>query len=239
MSLAFLLALKYKRNDIADVAWGIGFLLIATFLIPQNPQLRQLLMWIFVALWAIRLAFHIGFRNLKKAEDARYQAWREAWGKTFIWRSYLQVYMLQGALMLCVASPIWTVMNGENLPLNGLDGLGIVLFGLGFLFETIADMQLKKFKEKAENKGKLIQTGLWKYARHPNYFGEVLLWWGLGIMALNVSVWGLFGSVVITFLILKVSGIPMLEAKQKLHPDFAKYAQKTSIFFPLPPKKHL
>lgn len=236
MTLVFLLSLKLKRNDIADVAWGIGFLLIAIFSFPQHPQLRQWLMLTFVALWAIRLALHIGFRNQKKGEDPRYKAWREAWGKTFVWRSYLQVYLLQGALMILVASPIWTVMKGDNSPLNWVDGFGIALFIIGLVFESIADLQLRNFKANPQNKGKLMQSGLWRYSRHPNYFGEVLLWWGLGLMALNVSVWGILGSAVISFLILKVSGIPMLEERQKQHPDFAAYAQRTSVFFPLKPK---
>jgi steroid 5-alpha reductase family enzyme len=236
MGAAFIISLFIKRNDMVDVVWGLGFVLIAGYLFPNNAALRQWIMLFCVSIWGIRLALHIGIRNIKKTEDFRYKAWRDIWGRWFYLRSFLQIYVLQGAIMLCVASPIWVVMKNDNPSLNVLDGVGVCFFIAGFLMESIADWQLSRFKANPHNKGKVMQSGLWRYSMHPNYFGEVILWWGLGLVAASVSVVGLLGSVLITLLILKVSGIPMLAQKQALNPDFKAYAQKTSVFFPRKPK---
>lgn len=237
MSLWFLVSLLKKRNDVADVAWGLGFVLMAwtSFLLAgESAGLRELLVCTLVSVWGIRLAWHIHHRNKGKAEDYRYLAWRQEWGKWFYLRSYVQVYLLQGALLFIIVLPVLLINKSAAAPLGVLDVIGVAVWLVGFYFEAVGDAQLARFISNPDNKGKLMQSGLWTYTRHPNYFGEVTQWWGLGIIALSVpGGWlGLVGPLTITYLILKVSGIPMLEKKMELHPDFASYKQRVSVFVP-------
>lgn len=236
MTLWFFISIWMKRNDIADIAWGLGFMFIAWLAIlwTNNFSLPSLLILLLVNIWGIRLAWHIYLRNKGKAEDYRYLAWRKEWGKLFYLRSYLQVYILQGVLLFLISLSVMLVMQRASEISRPAIIIGLLIWLIGFAFEAIGDYQLKTFLTKTENKGRLIQSGLWKYTRHPNYFGEVLLWWGLGIIAFfATSSWlVLISPLVITFLITRVSGIPMLEKKMKEHPDFAEYSRKTSIFFP-------
>ena len=156
-------------------------------------------------------------------------------------RSFLQIFILQGMLALVVASPVVIVNVYRGGYLAFLDYLGLVIWLLGFFIEALGDWQLLRFIKNPENKGKLMRSGLWRYSRHPNYFGEVVQWWGLWLISLTVAYgWlGIIGPITITFLITKVSGIPLLEQKWNSHPDFEDYKRKTSVFFPLPPKKAL
>jgi steroid 5-alpha reductase family enzyme len=240
MTLWFFIALLKQRNDVADIAWGLGFLLIAliSFCRGGADFDRGLLTTTLVALWAFRLSVHIYLRNRGKSEDYRYKAWRDEWGKWFYIRTYLQVFILQGVLMLIVVMPVVIINVYRGGALGWLDFAGLTLWIVGFYFETVGDWQLSKFIKNPANKGKIIQSGLWQYTRHPNYFGEVAQWWGIGIIALSVPYgWlGFVGPLFITFLILKVSGIPLLEKKLEENPDFAEYKKRVSIFFPLPPK---
>ena len=241
MSLWFLVSVFKKRNDVADVAWGLGFVLTAFLsyaLSEGSSGTRGLLVCALVSVWGVRLAWHIHHRNKGKAEDYRYLAWREEWGKWFYVRSYLQVYLLQGALLFLIVTPVLLINKSLASTLGVLDMLGVTVWLVGFYFEAVGDAQLAKFIKNPANKGKLMQSGLWAYTRHPNYFGEVTQWWGLGIIALAVpGGWlGLIGPLVITYLILKVSGIPLLEKKMAEHPDFAEYKQRVSMFVPQPQK---
>jgi steroid 5-alpha reductase family enzyme len=152
--------------------------------------------------------------------------------------AYLKVFMLQGLLMLLVATPIIWVNLHPVSEFGVLGALGLLVWVSGFLFESIADYQLARFKQDPRNRGQIIQTGLWAYSRHPNYFGEVLLWWGIGLLALSSPYgWvGLLGPATITFLILKVSGVPMLEKHMEGKASFREYQRRVSFFLPLPPK---
>lgn len=241
MSLWFLVSLLRKRNDVADVAWGLGFVLLAwySFFLSPDSSLRGLLVGILVSIWGLRLAWHIHERNKGKAEDYRYLAWREEWGKWFYLRSYLQVYILQGAFLFLIVSPVLLINRNVGAGLGLLDLLGVVVWLFGFYFEAVGDAQLARFIKNPDNKGKLMQDGLWTYTRHPNYFGEVTQWWGLWLVALSVpNGWlSIVGPITITVLILKVSGIPMLEKKMQENPEFESYKKRVSIFFPLPPRK--
>lgn len=192
-----------------------------------------------VTAWGLRLAWHIGSRNARKTEDYRYAAWRKEWGKWFYPRSYAQVYLLQAFLLFLIATPVLSVHGASPTPLGWLDILGLSVWAFGFAFEIVADAQLTRFLKNPDNRGKLMRDGLWAYSRHPNYFGEVVLWWGMWIISLSVaSGWiSIIGPLVITFLIVKVSGIPMLEKKMAENPDFADYKRKVSVFIPLPPRK--
>lgn len=240
MNFWFVLSLIKKRNDVADVAWGLGFVFITwvSFFISGTYGVRGLLVGILVSLWGLRLAIHIHKRNKGKAEDYRYLAWRKEWGRWFFIRSYFQVYILQGALLFLVVLPVLLINKNSVSAFGFLDMIGVLVWLFGFYFEAVGDAQLARFIKNPENKGKLMQSGLWSYTRHPNYFGEVTQWWGIWIVALSVpsGLFGIVGPLTITFLILKVSGIPMLEKKMVENPEFADYKRRVSVFFPLPPK---
>jgi len=237
----FVISLIKKRNDVADVAWGLGFVVLAwaSFLLTDQPTLQGGIVNMLVTLWGTRLAWHIGSRHRGKPEDSRYHAWRTEWGKWFFIRSYAQVFFLQGFLMYLIALPILIINQHPAVTLTIWDGIGVAVFGFGFLFEMVSDAQLARFIRNPQNKGKLMQSGLWRYSRHPNYFGEVTLWWGIWLIALGVTngFFGIVGPLTITVLILFVSGIPLLEKKYAGRTDFEIYKKQTSIFLPLPPKR--
>ncbi len=235
----FLCSLVIKRNDIADVAWGIGFVVYCGFFFFSTEfDARTLLVALLISLWGVRLALHIGNRNRKKSEDSRYKKWRDEWGKWFYLRSFAQVYLLQGFLQLLIASPILLLVAFEQSPLGLLDYAGALLWGIGFVFEAVGDYQLMRFKQNPESKGKLMMTGLWRYTRHPNYFGEITQWWGIFVITVS-SPFGwlaIISPVTITFLLLYVSGIPMLEKKYEGREDFARYKAQTNALIPWIPK---
>ncbi len=242
MTVGFIISVLRKRNDIADILWGIGFIvamLVAT-LLQDVFTTRMLLLGILVSLWGIRLAIHIGTRNKGKKEDFRYAQWRKDWGKWFLLRSYAQVFLLQGLLLVVVVSPvILNAMYDAAWKWSWLDSLGLVIWMIGFFFEAVGDYQLRSFLATNKKAGTIMQSGLWRYTRHPNYFGEVTLWWGIGIIAFSGTgmVLSFVGPVVISYLILFVSGVPLLEKKYAGNAAFEAYKKKTSVFFPLPPKK--
>lgn len=242
MNLWFVFSLLKKRNDVADVAWGLGFVLMAwtSFFLAGNHGLRELIVNILVSIWGLRLAWHIYTRNRFKTEDYRYQTWRKEWGKWFYIRSYFQVYLLQGALLFLIVLPVLMINKSLGTSLGWLDIFGLLVWVIGFSFESVGDAQLAEFIKNPDNKGRLMQSGLWAYTRHPNYFGEVTLWWGIWLISLSASNswYAIVGPLTISFLILKVSGIPMLEKKMAENPEFAEYKSRVSVFFPLPPKSH-
>jgi steroid 5-alpha reductase family enzyme len=239
MTVWFLISIIQKRNDIADVAWGMGFILLAwvSFFLSDTFPLRGLMVNILVSVWGIRLAWHIYRRNKGKTEDYRYLAWRKEWGRWFLIRSYLQVYLLQGVFLFLIIQPV-LLINTSIEAIGLLDVFGALVWLIGFYFESVGDSQLKQFVSNPTNKGKVMDQGLWRYTRHPNYFGEVTMWWGIFIFALSVSggYYTIVGPLTITCLILFVSGVPLLEKKYAGRPDFEEYKKRTSVFFPLPPK---
>ncbi len=240
MTVLFLLALVRKRNDIADVGWGLGFILVdlASLWISGNVTPRKLLILALVVLWGLRLAVHIGMRNRGKKEDYRYKQWRDDWGDNWVIRSYLQVFLLQGVFMLLITFPIMLANTYDVRPLGLLDAVGVMVWAIGFLFESVGDYQLTQFVRNPANKGKIMKYGLWQYTRHPNYFGEVTQWWGVFLIVLSVpNAWmGIIGPLTISFLILKVSGIPLLEKQFEGRPEWEDYKKRTSAFFPWFPK---
>jgi steroid 5-alpha reductase family enzyme len=241
MTCVFVLALLKKDNSIVDVAWGTGFLLVAllTFFMDSAFTFRSALVTGLVIFWGSRLALHIYFRNRGKGEDFRYAKWRKEWGKTFVWRSYFQIFMLQGLLLLIIAYPIILVNQSEEGGFTALDIAGMAVWMVGFFFEAVGDYQLRAFKKNPENRGKIISRGLWRYTRHPNYFGEVTCWWGIFLIALSIE-WGwtaVISPLAITFLLLRVSGVTMLEKKYEGNQAYEEYARKTSPFIPWFPKR--
>lgn len=241
MNIGFILALWLKRNDIADVAWGPGFVLLNWISVITRDafDFQNIILSILITIWGIRLSVHVLSRNRNKPEDFRYQQWRRDWGNWFYLRSWLQVFMLQGVLLFLIALPVLMFHEYSVQPYSWFYFPGLLLWCIGFYFEAISDYQLAAFKKNPENKGKIICSGLWRYSRHPNYFGEVLLWWGIFIMCMHsIPIWpSIIGPIIITWLILFVSGIPLLEKKYAGRPDFEEYKRKTSIFLPLPPAR--
>lgn len=234
-------ALILKKNDLADVLWGPAFPLSALAAAAfGNIDIRSKILLVMISIWALRLFFHMALRNLShRTEDIRYNNWRKKWGKTAVWRSYLQVFVLQAFILYVFLTPVLLSLSSDSEPLGPLAHIGIFVWLVGFGFEAVADEQLRKFKRKSENKGKLMTVGVWSWSRHPNYFGEVTQWWGIWLVVSELPLaWiTLLSPMGVTFLILRVSGVSMLENLMKDRPDFENYAKKTSRFFPLPPKK--
>jgi len=242
MIIIFTIAQIKKDNSIVDIAWGPGFILVSilTFYINQKFIFRQILVCALVVIWGTRLAVHIAVRNRERGEDYRYAKWRKDWGKWFFLRSFFQIFMLQGVILLVIVYPIVLINHASGSGIRILDIIGALVWLTGFSFEAIGDYQLLKFKNQPENKGKIITHGLWKYTRHPNYFGETLIWWGIFLIALSVKFgWtAVISPLLITFLLLRVSGIAMLEKKYAGNKDFEDYAKRTSPFIPWFPKKN-
>lgn len=240
-TLVFLMATAIKNNSIVDIAWGAGFVLIGwvTFFLTEEHTLSQILMTLFVTLWGTRLTIHLYRRNHGKPEDFRYAAFRRDWGKWIIPRGFFQIFMFQGFFLFVIALPMEFATGTTNSLTGYLMIAGILVWLLGFFFEAVGDYQLKEFIKKPDSKGKIITTGLWKYTRHPNYFGEATMWWGIFLLGLadGAPVFILISPVSITFLLLFVSGVPLLEKNMKKKPGFEEYAAKTSIFIPWFPKK--
>jgi len=237
VTFVWIISLIKKDAGIMDSYWGIGFILVTISLFLQSPEVGhgQFIMAVLITMWGLRLSAHIAYRNLGKEEDPRYKNWRNQNGKAWWWRSYIKVFLTQGAVMWVVSAPIYAVFNNtssNNLPLSIA---GLFLFTIGFFFETIADWQLLKFKKDPANKGKVFDKGLWALSRHPNYFGEAVLWWGLGLLALSVGAWwALISPLFMNFLLVRVSGVKMLdELLVKTNPEYASYINQTSAFLPL------
>jgi len=231
------------RNDVADTAWGLGFVLVAwsSMVIAGEPSTHGLIINVLVTIWGIRLAAHIHSRNRKKAEDKRY---KDLVPDTAAFRwlvSYVKVFLLQGLLLWIVSLPIQAAHFAADLtnPFGLLAGIGLALWLAGFYFEVRGDYELRRFLARKDQTSKVLDTGLWRYTRHPNYFGEVTLWWGVFMVSLSAGspLWVVAGPLTITLLILFVSGIPMLERRYKNDPAYQKYASRTSKFFPLPPRQ--
>lgn len=237
MSFWFWVSIIKKRNDVADTAWGLGFILLSwtAFFVSGQKSPAAFLINSLITIWGLRLAFHIHQRNKNKPEDYRYQTWRQEWVKWFYLRSFLQVFLLQGLLLFCIATPAIIINLSTNPKTNWPTlAVGLVLWCIGFYFESRGDKELADFVKNSNNKGEILQTGLWKYSRHPNYFGEITIWWAIWIISLSVTAWwpSIIGPLAITLLITKVSGIPLLENKMLGNPKFQEYAKHTSVLIP-------
>lgn len=226
-----------KRNDVVDIFWGIGFIVIAWSGYLYNPRhnFTSLLINLLVTFWGIRLAYHIYRRFIRSEnEDKRYQEMRKKWKNQNI-DSLIFVYIFQGILALIVTLPVSVTNNStaENIALPIF--VGLALWTMGIFYESIADNQLKKFIMDKSNQGKIMNRGLWKYSRHPNYFGEIIQWWGIWFISIQSGYWWLsiIGPITITFLITKVSGIPLAEKSMSAKPGWDKYKKETSSLIPI------
>ena len=241
VTILFIIAVIIKDNSIADIAWGSGFIIasVSVLLYQGVFDPRNLLVTALVIIWGSRLSIRIFRRNRGKGEDWRYKRWREEWGSTFYPRSYLQVFVLQGLLLLVNVSPVIIINSYPAQSWAWTDIVGLLLWLTGFYFESVGDWQIDHFIRNEANRGKIIQEGLWRYSRHPNYFGEITMWWAIFIIALGspYGIFGVIGPIIITFLIVFVSGIPLAEKAIESMPGIEDYKRKTSVLIPLPPRK--
>ena len=239
--LLWLLSLKLRDSSIVDIFWGLGFVLIGwvTFAGADGAVGRRLLIATLTTLWGVRLALYLAWRNLGKGEDPRYVAMRARHGDKWPLRSLFIVFALQGALMFLVSLPIQVAQHARTPPALGpLDALGAVLVLLGVGIESLGDLQLARFKAQPDNRGKVMDQGLWRYTRHPNYFGDFVVWWGLYVIAAGTpgAWWTGVGPLLMSVLLMRVSGVPLLEKSLKRRPGYDEYIRRTSAFFPRPPR---
>ena len=241
MVAAFVLAQLRQNNGLVDIAWGLGFIVVTAVLFVRAPVLYPAkgLVMAAVLVWGLRLATHIFRRNWGRPEDFRYARMRQRWGRAAPVKSFFFIFMLQGLIMLVVSLPITVIFSSPARPLLALDAVGAVVFAAGLVFEAVGDAQLAAHIRDPRNKGTLMTRGLWSMTRHPNYFGEATLWWGIGLIALSSPHGGaaLLGPLGITLLLVFVSGVPLLEKKYAGRPDWEAYKARTSMFVPWFPKK--
>jgi steroid 5-alpha reductase family enzyme len=235
-------ALVKRDNSIADVAWGGGFVLLATTALVRATTVtpRAVLVTALVTAWAVRLSAYVLLRKRGKGEDFRYAAWRRTWGPWWVLGSIGAVYLLQAATLVVVAAPVLVATLRPSGPLGALDALGAAVWLTGFLVETVADRQLARFRAEPSHADRVLDRGLWAWSRHPNYFGEACLWWGIGLVGLSApgGLLGLIGPAVMTLLLLRISGVPLLERELAARkPGYAAYVRRTSVFLPRPPRR--
>lgn len=234
--LFFIYGTVRKNNSVVDMGWGIGFVLISAYSMirMKNTSIVSLVTMLLVSLWGLRLFYHILKRNFGKPEDFRYATWRQQWGNWVVPRAFFQVYMLQALFMLSIAYPIVRIHENTNSEFNTVTFLGIAIWIIGYFFEVVGDAQLTAFKAHPQNKGKLMTTGLWQYTRHPNYFGEATMWWGIWTIGMSVDVHllSIISPMIITLLLRFVSGVPLLEKNMKSRGGYTQYAKETNVFLP-------
>ena len=256
--VAFIVGTIKKNNGIMDIFYGPGYLVvtltsfITNFILTGTTNIAKIIVTILILIWAIRLASYVYIRNRGKPEDYRYAAMRERWKNNVVLISLLKIYLFQGFVIFVVDIPSWFVIIIE--PFSSGDGgiaidnfnfqyvtlvLGTLIWVVGFLFETIGDWSLYRFRQKPENKRKIMDKGLWRYTQHPNYFGEVTQWWGIYVIALGAYLGFItfIGPLYITFMIIKVSGVRLLDKRFEADDEYAAYKRRTSKFFPWFPKK--
>jgi steroid 5-alpha reductase family enzyme len=240
MVITWLVSLLVRDASIVDMIWGLGFVVVAwaTYLEAAERGWRGLLITAMVTVWGLRLSGYLIWRNLGKSEDFRYQEMRAKAPHRFWLTSLFRVFLLQGGLIWVISVPV-VVSQTVGTDLYWLDYLGVLCWGIGLLFETVGDIQLARFKARPDSKGKVMDRGLWRYTRHPNYFGDFSVWWGHYLVAAAGGAWWtIFSPLVMSFLLLRVSGVALLEKTiSERRPEYEEYARRTNAFFPGPPKR--
>ncbi len=247
MLTTWVFSVVIKNASIVDVIWGLGFALVAwaVRLHVDGHAARQNLLVAMTTVWGLRLAGHLFWRNhvapaTSKGEDYRYRAMRKRWGPRFPIISLATVFLLQGILMFLVSLPVQLGQVARSPSLGPLAWIGVALWLVGLFFEVVGDAQLTRFRHDPASAGTVMNTGLWRYTRHPNYFGDACVWWGIALVAAETSVgrWGLIGALVMTVLLRRVSGVTLLEKSlSKRRAGYDEYVARTSPFVPRPPKK--
>lgn len=242
MTLLWLVSLMMKNSSIVDIFWGTGFVIVNWIyyaLTPEGYMVRKLLIGILVTIWGLRLSIYILYRNWGKQEDFRYQKWRGEAGSKWWWQSFFRVFLLQGILLWAISAPLLAAQRGTApTSLTIFDYLGIGIWLIGFYFEAMGDLQLAMFRSNPNNKGKVLDTGVWHYTRHPNYFGNSAQWWGYYLIATaSGGWWTIFSPILMTLFLLRVSGVALLEKTLGTRPGYKEYIERTSPFIPWFPKK--
>ena len=239
--IGWLISLPLRNVSLVDSIWSLKFLLCAALYVAAQAEAapRARLMLVLVGIWAVRLALHITWRNRGHGEDRRYQQIRRNNEPGFAYKSLYIVFGLQALLAWVISLPLLASATG-NAPLGWLDALGVVLWVVGFMFEAGGDWQLARFTADPANKGKVMDRGFWAWTRHPNYFGDACAWWGLGVLGLAAGGWwSVPGPLLMTLLLLKVSGVSLLEKDiGERRPGYADYVRRTSAFLPRPPRRN-
>lgn len=241
-SLFYLIARLRDDYSVIDICWGLGFIALATTVLTLHnniPTNTHVIILGLVIVWALRLSGYILYRNLNKGEDSRYRQWREEWGEKAALNFYVRVYLLQSLLCMMVGSGLWITLAQEDLAWNGFSLAGLLLSLFAFSYEALADYQKDQFKKDPKNAGKPCRQGLWYYSRHPNYFGEMLFWWGIFLFSISTPYWYItwIGPALLVFFLIKVSGIPMIKEAHEKNPNYHDYLKETNALIPWPPKK--
>ena len=242
MTLLWLVSLLLKNASIVDIFWGSGFVIsgwVYFALTPDGFPARKLLLMILTTIWGLRLSLYILYRNWGKAEDFRYQVWRKEAGAAWWWRSFFKVFLLQGILMWIISAPLLAAqIRSAPDRLTVLDFIGAAVWAIGFFFEVAGDFQLARFKANPANKGKVMDRGVWRFTRHPNYFGDSAQWWGYYLIAAAAGGWWtVFSPIIMTLFLLRVSGVALLEKTLETRPGYKEYIESTSAFVPWFPRK--
>lgn len=239
----WLVSLPLKNASIVDIVWGAGFVIVAwvAYAVGEGTESRRLLLAGMVTLWGGRLAVYLFLRNHGKGEDPRYVAMRTRRGDAFALQSLWLVFGLQGVLMWIVSLPVQVAaVPDQPEGLGPVEIVGIIVYTVGVCFESFGDFQLSQFKADPANQGQVMDRGLWRYTRHPNYFGDFCVWWGIWIVsaATGVGIYAVVGPIVMTYFLLRVSGVAMLERSiGKRRPGYDEYVRRTNAFFPAPPRR--
>ena len=241
MIITWVVSLVLRDASVVDPVWPLAFIAVAiTALIAGGgDEGRRILIACVVAIWGARLSIHLLLRNAGKGEDFRYAAMRAKRGHRFWLTSLVTVFLLQGLLVWVVSLPVQLSAIPDR-PLGWLAIIGAIVWVLGVVFEAIGDAQLTRFKANPASRGQVLDTGLWRYTRHPNYFGDFLVWWGIFLIAAEsgAGAWGFAGPLLMTLLLVKVSGAGLLEKDIAVRrPGYADYVRRTSGFIPRPPKR--
>lgn len=236
----WIFSLLLNDTSIVDIFWGPGFVVVAwvTMGLTGFELDRSWLLVAMATIWGLRLGIYLALRNIGKGEDRRYTAMREKFGPSFRWTSLFIVFLLQGAIMWLVALPLQFGIPGDG-SLGWLDFVGLAVWATGLFFESVGDFQMARFKSDPANRGKVFDRGLWRYTRHPNYFGDFLVWWGLFLVAFAAGApwWTIFSPLAMSFLLIRVSGVRLLESSLKARTEgYRDYIERTSAFFPMPPR---
>jgi steroid 5-alpha reductase family enzyme len=243
MVMGWVVSLVFRNVTIVDSLWGLGFVVIAwlTYFMSDGFWGRKLLIAILVTLWGLRLSAYLSWRNWGKGEDPRYGGWREKSGDRFWLVSLFKVFILQAVFLWVIALALQIGQLARTpATLTLLDITGIIFWTIGFIFESVGDWQLAHFKSDPTNKGLVMDRGLWAFTRHPNYFGEFLIWWGVFLITLSTpnSWWTIFSPLIMTAVLLKMTGIPLTEkGLVENRPGYSDYIKRTSAFFPWRPAK--
>jgi steroid 5-alpha reductase family enzyme len=242
MLVAWIVSLLRRDASVADVAWGLGFVLVAwlSFALADGTEERKVLVVALTSIWGLRLAAYLAWRSAGEEEDFRYREMRARYGSRFPLASLVGVFAFQGVGMWVVSLPVQAAqVPASPSTLTALDFVGVALWSVGIFFETVGDLQLARFKANPRNRGKILDRGLWRYTRHPNYFGDFCVWWGLYAIALATGEawWTVVGPLTMSCILLRISGVSVMERRMRRRgDDYARYEQRTSSFIPWIPK---